>query len=474
MTSPQRLYLDHAATTPVLPEARAAVADALETWANPSSPHADGRRAHAALEAARRTIANALDWRHDVILTSGATEAIALAATRTKVPGRAYAATEHDAVGAAMGRAKVIGVGAGGLVDMAALDASLAGDPALVAVQHVNNETGVVQPVAEIADRVRGAGSLLLVDCAQSAGKLPLPDADFISISGHKFGGPPGCGALLVRDIAVLRASGGQERGYRRGTENLPAAAGMAAALAGRAFAEASPRIAELRRKLEAELIAVGRNRHRRGERAEPLHRRLCNAGRRQRQPARAARPRGDFGVGGQRLFVREHEAQPGARRDGRRARDVELRRQGKLRTGNQRRGHRPVRHRMAADCRALIGPRRMIYLDYQATTPVAPEVAEAMAPWIADKFANPHSPSRWGHEAAAAVEVARGQVERAIGLTGGSLAFCGSATEALNWALKGTMEKARGPPQPHRHRRAASMQQCSIAVSGWPGRGWI
>ena len=258
MTSPQRLYLDHAATTPVLPEARAAVADALETWANPSSPHADGRTAHAALEAARRTIANALDWRHDVILTSGATEAIALAATRTKVPGRAYAATEHDAVGAAMGRAKVIGVGAGGLVDMAALDASLAGDPALVAVQHVNNETGVIQPVAEIADRVRGAGSLLLVDCAQSAGKLPLPDADFISISGHKFGGPPGCGALLVRDIAVLRASGGQERGYRRGTENLPAAAGMAAALAGRAFAEASPRIAELRLKLEAELIASG------------------------------------------------------------------------------------------------------------------------------------------------------------------------------------------------------------------------
>ena len=258
LTSPQRLYLDHAATTPVLPEARAAVADALETWANPSSPHADGRRAHAALEAARRTIAEALDWRHDVILTSGATEAIALAATRTKVPGRAYAATEHDAVGAAMGRARVIGVGAGGLVDMAAVDASLASDPALVAVQHVNNETGVIQPVAQIADRVRGAGSLLLVDCAQSAGKLPLPDADFISISGHKFGGPPGCGALLVRDIAILRASGGQERGYRRGTENLPAAAGMAAALVGRAFAEASPRIAELRRKLEAELIASG------------------------------------------------------------------------------------------------------------------------------------------------------------------------------------------------------------------------
>src|SRR4051812_47172405 len=84
-----------------------------------------------------------------------------------------------------------------------------------------------------------------------------------------------------------------------------------------------------------------------------------------------------------------------------------------------------------------------MIYLDYQATTPVAPEVARAMEPWIEERFANPHSPSRWGHEAAAAVEVARKQVEKAIGLKGGNVAFTGSATEALNWALKGTTEKA-------------------------------
>jgi cysteine desulfurase len=84
-----------------------------------------------------------------------------------------------------------------------------------------------------------------------------------------------------------------------------------------------------------------------------------------------------------------------------------------------------------------------MIYLDYQATTPVAPEVAKAMRPWIEEKFANPHSPSRWGHEAAAAIEVARNQVEKAIGLKGGNVAFTGSATEAINWALKGTVEKA-------------------------------
>jgi cysteine desulfurase len=86
-----------------------------------------------------------------------------------------------------------------------------------------------------------------------------------------------------------------------------------------------------------------------------------------------------------------------------------------------------------------------MIYLDYQATTPVAPEVAEAMRPWAEDHFANPHSPSRWGREAAAAVEVARDQVEASIGLAGGSLAFTGSATEAINWALKGTVERAEG-----------------------------
>lgn len=84
-----------------------------------------------------------------------------------------------------------------------------------------------------------------------------------------------------------------------------------------------------------------------------------------------------------------------------------------------------------------------MIYLDYQATTPVAPEVVTAMRPWIEEKFANPHSPSRWGHEAEASIEVARKQVEKAIGLKGGSVAFTGSATEAINWAIKGTVEKA-------------------------------
>jgi cysteine desulfurase len=122
----------------------------------------------------------------------------------------------------------------------------------------VNNETGMIQPLAEIGERVRAAGSLLFADCAQGAGKLELPDADFIAVSAHKLGGPPGVGALLVRDVGTLRASGGQEKGYRRGTQAVPAVAGFAAALEARAFADAMPRLATLRAKLEDELSREG------------------------------------------------------------------------------------------------------------------------------------------------------------------------------------------------------------------------
>ena len=259
MTATDRIYLDHAATTPVLPEARAAMAQALAGWANPSSPHADGRAARAALEEARAGIAQALDWRHDVILTSGASEAIAIAAARAKVERRLIAATEHDAVVAAMGaEAHVIPVDERGRLDLATLEQALGGEPALVAIQQVNNETGVIQSIGEIAAMARAAGSLLLADCAQGAGKSPLPDADFIAVSAHKLGGPPGMGALLVRDIATLAPSGGQEKGYRRGTENLPAAAGFAAALQSRAFVEAMPRLRELRDKLDQAIVSAG------------------------------------------------------------------------------------------------------------------------------------------------------------------------------------------------------------------------
>ncbi|HEX8840366.1 MAG TPA: aminotransferase class V-fold PLP-dependent enzyme, partial [Sphingomicrobium sp.] len=148
MSGSERLYLDHAATTPMLPEARAAVIDAMEEWANPSSPHADGRRARAAFEEARRTIAEALGWRHDVIFTSGASEAVQIVAARTRPPGRIVGPTEHDAVLGAMGTgAIVLRVDANGLIDLADLDRHLAAGPALVAVQLANNETGVIQPL---------------------------------------------------------------------------------------------------------------------------------------------------------------------------------------------------------------------------------------------------------------------------------------------------------------------------------------
>ena len=259
LTASERLYLDHAATTPVLPEARAAMIGALEAWANPSSPHGEGRKARATLEEARRAIAEALGWRHDVILTSGASEAIQIAASRATVPGRSRGPTEHDAVIAAMGPTAVqILVDGDGLIVPEVLENELAEGPTLLAVQHVNNETGVIQPLGDIAARARAAGSLMLADCAQSAGKIPLPDADLIAISGHKLGGPPGIGAMLVKDLASLETSGGQERGYRRGTENLPATAGMAAALDSGAFAQAMPRLAELRRQLEEKIVAGG------------------------------------------------------------------------------------------------------------------------------------------------------------------------------------------------------------------------
>lgn len=251
MNSP-RIYLDHAATTPLVEPARAAMAEALERWANPSSPHAEGRAARAALEDARARIKAALGWDSALIFTSGASEALAIALGRARAGRHFVSAVEHDAVRRMAAGAAVIPVSHDGLVDPDAVG----GMGGLVAIQSVNNETGVIQPLDRIADAVHGAGGLLLADCVQSAGRLPLPDADFIAISAHKLGGPPGIGALLVRDLATIQATGGQEQGYRAGTENLPAALGFAAALdAAEVWME---RAGSLRAHLEAELEAAG------------------------------------------------------------------------------------------------------------------------------------------------------------------------------------------------------------------------
>jgi cysteine desulfurase len=253
-----RIYLDHAATTAVIPAAREALARATAAWSNPNSPHAEGRAARALLEEARETLKLALGWRHDVIFTSGASESVEMAGKRACVAGRAYGATEHAIVPFAMGEgATVIPVGRDGLIDEPALDAVLAEGPALIAIQQVNNETGIVQPLERLAPRIRDSGSLLLADCAQGASKMPLPEADFIAICGHKLGGPPGIGALLVRDLGTLGAcGGGQEKGYRRGTQDVPGALAFAAALAANPYDMA--RMATLRNRLEDGLKAAG------------------------------------------------------------------------------------------------------------------------------------------------------------------------------------------------------------------------
>jgi cysteine desulfurase len=224
-----RIYLDHAATTPILPAAVDAIRAACEIWANPSSAHAEGRAVRAAMEGARERIAAALGWTGTLVFTSGATEAIEIVMRRAKAGPRIVSAIEHPAVLRCAEGARRIAVGADGTLDLADLEAALV-PGALVAVQSVNNETGVVHPIAGIAARVRDAGALLLCDCAQSAGKLPVPDADFVSIAAHKLGGPPGIGALLVRDPAALEAVGGQEGGQRPGTAAVPSIMGFAAA----------------------------------------------------------------------------------------------------------------------------------------------------------------------------------------------------------------------------------------------------
>jgi cysteine desulfurase len=252
-----RIFLDHAATTPVLPEARAAMSQGFDAWANPSSPHEEGRKSRALLEEARATISEVLSWRHDVIFTSGASEAVEIAAARARVPGRAHGATEHAIVPHAMGASsRVIPVGPDGLIDEGALEAILAEGPVLVAIQCVNNETGILQPLDRIYQRIHDAGSLLLADCAQSASKMPLPDADFIALSAHKLGGPPGVGALLVKDLGTLEPVGGQEKGYRRGTQDAPSALAFAAALAAKPYD--MDRLSNLRARLDEGVKQAG------------------------------------------------------------------------------------------------------------------------------------------------------------------------------------------------------------------------
>ncbi|WP_284126304.1 cysteine desulfurase family protein [Parerythrobacter aestuarii] len=240
------MYLDHAATTPLRPEAKAAMEEGLRIWANPSSPHAEGRRVRAALEDARERVKRALGWDGEVIFTSGASEALWIALNRAKVERRIVSAVEHDAVFRAAPDAEIFS-------EDLPLDSQT-----ILAIQHVNSETGVINPVSAMEPTISQAGAMLLSDCSQSAGKLDLPDADMLVISAHKFGGPIGIGALLVRDFALLQPIGGHERGYRQGTENVPGAMGMAAALEAVPWSTSKNERADFAAKFGETLLSFG------------------------------------------------------------------------------------------------------------------------------------------------------------------------------------------------------------------------
>jgi cysteine desulfurase len=266
--SPRATYLDWNATAPVLPDVARAMAEALAAGGNPSSVHRGGRAARQAVEAARAAVAALACTDPDtVIFTSGGSEANQLALRG--LPGRRVivSAIEHDSVRAAVPAPETVPVGSDGRIDLAALDRMLAADarPALVSVMLANNETGAIQPVAEAARLAHGRGALLHCDAVQAAGKLPIDcaalGADLVTLSAHKIGGPQGVGALIASPdlpLVPLIFGGGQERGRRAGTENVPGIVGFGvAARMAAASLDAYARLAELRDMAERELLAI-------------------------------------------------------------------------------------------------------------------------------------------------------------------------------------------------------------------------
>jgi cysteine desulfurase len=252
----RRAYLDYNASAPLLPAAREAMLAAMDEAANPSSVHAEGRAARRMLEAARRDVAALVDGKPEhVVFTSGATEAATALLTPDWQMGRAalrmgrlyVCEADHPCIlnGGRFpgGLVTRIGVDADGIVRLDELAQALGrydkaeGLP-LVAIHAANNETGVIQPLEKIAAVVKAAGGVLVVDAVQAAGRIPLDIAagyaDYLILSSHKIGGPQGAGAIVASAHLMmpkpLVVGGGQEKGHRGGTENLPAIAGFGAA----------------------------------------------------------------------------------------------------------------------------------------------------------------------------------------------------------------------------------------------------
>jgi cysteine desulfurase len=271
----ERAYLDYNATAPLCAEARTAMAAAFDLAGNPSSIHAEGRAARAIIEEARRAVAELAGVApRGIVFTSGGTEAANLALTPTGKAVRLIAgAGEHSCVLAGHRfppeAATLAPLGADGRIDLAALEAALDSDgPAMLALQGANNETGVVQPIAEAAALVHARGGIVVCDAVQLAGRTPLDEAtlgaDFIILSAHKFGGPKGVGALIptrpeLNVGSPMLRGGGQERGARAGTENVAGISGFgAAARTARAEAEGEAiRLAALRDRLEARILGA-------------------------------------------------------------------------------------------------------------------------------------------------------------------------------------------------------------------------
>jgi len=272
-----RTYCDYNATAPLRPEARAAMLAVLDRAGNPSSVHAEGRKARATVEGARETVAAAIcACRDDIAFVSGGTEAVATAIRGAfKVPGKTILVTsdiEHDAVTSLASHGAEWRVGANGVVDLDWLKTRVAGLKAdgytpLVSLMLVNNETGVIQPVEQAAAIVRAAGGLIHCDAIQGLGKLNISvidlDVDYLSLSAHKVGGPQGVGAVYVKPgapFAAIQTGGGQEFGRRAGTENTAGIAGFAAAAdAATNDLAAYAALAPHRDRMEAKLKAAAR-----------------------------------------------------------------------------------------------------------------------------------------------------------------------------------------------------------------------